>query len=71
MHGDFDRVSSAGIRASGTRRVVVETWGAVAAWFALVQGVITRRAQERTRSVYDYHRVMLETDQGTLRISCR
>ena len=42
-----DQVSSAGVRASGTRRVVVEAWGAVAAWAGLVrgEGVITRRAQ--------------------------
>ena len=33
-------------------------------WFG---GVITRRAQERNRSVYDY-RVMLETDESTLRM---
>ena len=28
--------------------------------------VIKSRAQERTRSVYDYHRVVLETDPSTL-----
>ena len=61
-----DQVSSEGVRASGTRRVVVEAWGGVAAWFGLVrEGVITRRAQKRAHSVYGY-RVMLETNQSTL-----
>ena len=45
-HGS-DQVSCAGdVRASGTRRAVVEVWGTAATWFGLVRGgVITRRAQ--------------------------
>ena len=42
-----DQVSSAGVRASGTGRVVAEAWGAVAAWFGLVRG---RRGGDHAQS---------------------
>ena len=39
-------------------QLVCETWGYREAWAGLVSGGIARKAQERTRHVYDYRAVM-------------